>query len=122
MKKLPAIVTRLSGSLLFGLLVVGQVSAKLPPPSDEAKAKAAEAKAKSAWSDKVAAYKLCLVQDKTVAAYLKATGKPAGAAEGVAPCKDPGPYVPADDAAKLSQASAPVPTSAPAPAPEPPKK
>ena len=35
--------------------------AKLPPPSDEAKAKAAEAAAKAAWSDKVGAYQLCQV-------------------------------------------------------------
>ena len=38
--------------------------AKLPPLSDEAKAKAAEAAAKTAWSGKVDAYQLCRAQDR----------------------------------------------------------
>lgn len=62
---------------LIGLTLAGLASAKLPPPSDEAKAAAAEAKAKTAWSDKVAAYKLCLVQNKVVEHYRK--NKPAQA-------------------------------------------
>lgn len=116
MKKFPAIVTRLSAILLFCLLAVGQAWARLPAPTEEAKAKAAETKAKAGWSDKVAAYKLCLVQDKIAATYLTAAGKSATAAEGVSPCKDPGPYVSAEDASKLT------PAAAPAPAPEPAKK
>src|SRR5437899_11963571 len=118
MRKFSAIVTRLPASLLLGLLLgvlaLGQASAKIPPPSDEAKAKAAEAKAKTAWSDKVAAYKLCLAQDKTAAAYLKATGKSASAVAGVAPCNDPGPYVSAANVAKLT--AAPTPATSPEPA------
>ncbi len=45
--------------LLATMLGCGAVSAKLPPPSDEAKAKAAEAAAKTAHNGKVDAYKLC---------------------------------------------------------------
>ena len=40
-------------------LSVGAALAKLPPQSDEAKAKAAETAAKTAWSDKVASFQLC---------------------------------------------------------------
>ncbi len=75
--------------------------AKLPAPSDEAKAKAAEAAAKTKWSDSVAAYQLCKAQDRVAAAYFaeaKKAGKPASApASAPAACADPGPfaYVPA---------------------------
>jgi len=71
-------------------LVSSAAMAKLPAPSDEAKAKAAEAAAKTAWTGKVNAYKLCLVQERVVAHYLTTSGK------GTAPastCADPGPYV-----------------------------
>lgn len=43
--------------------------AKLPPPDEAAKAKAAEAAAKSAWQGKVDAYKLCQAQDRVAARY-----------------------------------------------------
>lgn len=66
--------------------------AKLPPPSDEAKAKAAEAALKAEWAGKVGAYKLCLAQDRAVAHYLKTSGKGAAPAS---TCVDPGPFVPA---------------------------
>ena len=72
------------------------VLATLPPPSSEAKAKAADAAAKSAWNDKVGAYKTCVAQDKTADVYrasLKAAGKEAPKAVATAPCTDPGPYV-----------------------------
>jgi hypothetical protein len=75
--------------------------AKLPAPSDEAKAKAAEAAAKAKWTDSVAAYQLCKAQDRVAAAYFaeaKKAGKPASApASAPPPCVDPGPfaYVPA---------------------------
>jgi hypothetical protein len=75
------------------LAVLGSTAfAKLPPPSDEAKAKAAEAAPKAAWAGKVSAYKLCLAQDRAVAHYLKTSGKGAAPAS---TCADPGPYVPA---------------------------
>lgn len=53
------------------LVVPGLAAAKLPPPPQDpaALAKAAEAKAKSAWASKVAAYKLCLVQDRLAARF-----------------------------------------------------
>ena len=73
----------------------GLALAKLPPPSDEAKAKAAEAAAKTAWSNKVGAYQLCQVMDKVAAQYL-ADAKKAGKAvqpTPTPPCTDPGPFV-----------------------------
>src|SRR5262245_6587262 len=72
----------------------GVALAKLPPLSDEAKAKAAETTAKTAWSDKVGAYQLCKVQDKVAAAYL-ADAKKAGKdlkPVSTAACTDPGPF------------------------------
>jgi hypothetical protein len=96
------------------LAALGSVAyAKIPaPPQDEAaKAKAAEAAAKTAWQTKVDAYKLCKSQDAIAAKYgnkagVKATtaaaNKPAGAASGPTstpvtatmppPCADPGPF------------------------------
>lgn len=80
---------------IFILLMLGFASAgfaKLPAPSDEAKAKAAEAAAKTAWSGKVDNYLLCKSQDKTAAHYYK-TNKTAKPAVATAPCADPGPFV-----------------------------
>jgi hypothetical protein len=76
-------------------LVLGTAIAKLPPPSDEAKAKAAEAANKAAWSGKVGAYEVCQTEDRLASAYrahAAATGKPASAAEPTPPCANPGPY------------------------------
>jgi hypothetical protein len=70
--------------------------AKLPAPSDEAKAKAAEAAAKSAWGDKVAAYQLCKSQDSVAAGYyagMKKAGKDAKPSVATPACADPGPFV-----------------------------
>ena len=64
--------------------------AKLPAPNDEAKAKAAEAAAKTAHAGKVDGYKLCKSQDKVAARYRK-SGKPVA----TPPCADPGPFKPA---------------------------
>ncbi|MFC7287180.1 hypothetical protein ACFQPC_03935 [Herminiimonas glaciei] len=77
---------------LLGTMVMASATAKLPPPSDEAKAKAAETKNKAGWSDKVAAYQLCESQNKVAAQYLKRTGKPKPDIA-VPPCTNPGPYV-----------------------------
>ena len=55
----------------------GLAFAKLPPPDDAAKAKAAETTAKAAWQAKVDAYQLCKAQDKTAAQYMKTSGKTA---------------------------------------------
>ncbi len=73
----------------------GAAMAKLPPLSDEAKAKAAEAAAKTAWSGKVDAYLLCKSQDKVAAAYFKsakAAGKETKPPATATPCADPGPF------------------------------
>lgn len=98
--------------------------AKLPAPSDEAKAKAAEAAAKTAWAGKADAFQLCKAQDKVVAHYKKAPvakdAKPvAKAAPGAAPasaCVDPGPFVytpvVAAPAAATAPAAAPAASSA----------
>ena len=51
--------------------------AKLPALSDEAKAKAAETAAKSAWSDKISGFQLCKAQDRSAGHYA-ATMKQAG--------------------------------------------
>jgi hypothetical protein len=57
--------------------------AKLPPPDDAAKAKAAETAAKAAWQAKVNGYQLCKAQDKVAAQYMKsAAKKPAAPAAG----------------------------------------
>ncbi len=52
----------------------GTVWAKLPPPSDEAKAKAAEAKAKADDAAKKDAEQLGKSQDKAVSNYRKNKG------------------------------------------------
>lgn len=80
---------------LIAALIAAPVFAKLPPASDEDKAKAAEAAAKGAWSDKVGLYQLCLAQDRTVDAYRKsskAAGKDLTVPAAAAPCANPGPY------------------------------
>jgi hypothetical protein len=76
-------------------LAIGGAMAKLPPSSDEAKAKAAETAQKTAWSDKVGAYHLCQSMDRvasTYRAHAAAAGTPASGAEQTPPCADPGPY------------------------------
>ncbi len=79
--------------------------AKLPAPSPEAAAKAAEAAAKTAWAGKVDNYKLCLSQDRVAAHYRKTTptAKPAAAAS--AACTDPGPFAYTPPAAKPPEAA-----------------
>ena len=72
--------------------VSGLVGAKLPPLSDEAKAKAAEAAAKAAWGDKVGAYQLCQAQNKVAADYLAEAGKSMQPTPTPA-CVEPGPFV-----------------------------
>ena len=85
--------------LLISSLVLCAASfafAKLPALSDEAKAKAAEAAAKSAWAGKVDNYLLCKSQDKVAASYYKtakAAGKDTKPAAAAPPCADPGAFV-----------------------------
>ena len=78
------------------LLAVCAAHAKLPAPSEEQKAAAAAAKDKQGWTDKVAAYKLCLAQDRVAAYYFKTKGsgsKPSATPTPLPACADPGPYV-----------------------------
>lgn len=107
--------------LLLGLIAIAFGStawAKLPPPTDEAKAAAAAAKDKAAWTDKVTAYQLCKAQDRVVAYYQKTKGGVRPSAE-VPSCKDPGPYVAtADPAGQVGVAdSKPVPAAGKPPTP-----
>ena len=81
-------------AFILALGLAGSAWAKLPPPSEEAKAKAAEAAAKTAHAGKVDAYKLCKSYDK-VASHVQKTNKAKmGKPEATAACVDPGPYVP----------------------------
>ena len=98
------------------LLINLQAAAKLPAPSDEAKAKAAEAAAKTAHGGKVEGYKLCVAMDRVAAGYqaaAKTAGKPASAPTETPACADPGPFVYTPPA----PASAPAAAAAPAPTP-----
>ena len=98
----------LAASILLCLAPVPVALAKLPPLSADAQAKADEAKAKTAWSDKVAAYQLCKAMDRTAEFYLK-TAKSAGqethAPATTPPCADPGPYVSASASAPAAAAT-----------------
>ena len=96
------------------LVMASAVFAKLPALSDEAKAKAAEASAKTAWSGKVDNFLLCKAQDKAASHYFK-TAKDAKPAVATPPCADPGPFV-------YTPAVAAPPAAAPASAAEPAKK
>jgi hypothetical protein len=103
------------------LLGAAQVSAKLPPPSDEAKAKAAEAAAKSAHAGKLDAYQLCKSMDKVAADYYAAAKKAGSSTTPPAatpPCVDPGPfvYVPPAAAAGAAAAAPTAPMAAATPA------
>ena len=108
--------------LLISLLVTCASSialAKLPALNDEAKAKAAETAAKTAWTGKVDNYLLCKSQDKTAVSYYKTaktSGKDTKPAAATPPCADPGAfvYVPA---APVTAAVAPVPVPATAATP-----
>ncbi|MGL6108991.1 MAG: hypothetical protein ACRC2B_02715 [Rubrivivax sp.] len=104
---------------LAAMWCVGPVSAKLPPPSDEAKAKAAETAAKAAHGGKVEAYLLCKSMDKVAMEY-HAAAKKAGTEikppTATPPCADPGPFVYAPPVAASAPGAA-TPAAAPAPAP-----
>jgi hypothetical protein len=84
-------------SLIVVASLAAPAFAKLPPLSDEAKAKAAETAAKSAWSDKVGAYQLCQSMNHVADYYrksAKASGKEAAAPIETPACTNPGPYAP----------------------------
>lgn len=90
--------------------------AKLPPPNDEAKAKAAEAAAKTAHTAKADGFLLCKSQDK-VAAHVQRTNKAkAGKPAATPPCADPGKFVYTPPEATPTAAVAPAATPAATPA------
>ena len=96
---------------LLGMSLAGAAVAKLPPLSPEAQAKADEAKQKTAWSDKVAAYQLCQAQDRVAATYRKAKGAQPKAAAAAAPADAAATAAAASTAAPATAAAA---TAAPA--------
>ncbi|MDE2147118.1 MAG: hypothetical protein KGJ24_10570 [Burkholderiales bacterium] len=103
---------RLGAALLLAALAAPAL-AKLPPPSEEAKAKAAEAAAKTAWSGKVDAYLLCKSMDHVAAVYRAQQAKAGKALPPVVatpPCVDPGPFVytPAPPASAAAPGAAPA--------------
>jgi hypothetical protein len=121
------------------LAMSGAALAKLPPLSEEAKAKAAEAAAKTAHGNKLANFQLCQSMDKVAAGYYanaKKAGKETKPAATTAPCENPGPFVytppapagAASAATSVAAAAAPAtatagaPPAAPAPAPTATKK
>ena len=77
---------------LAAALMAASVQAKLPAPSDEAKAKAAEAAARTAWQGKVEAYQLCKAQDRVAAHYRKGSADAKGGKAAASTCTDPGPF------------------------------
>lgn len=96
-------------------VLAGSAWAKLPAPTPEKAAAAAEAKNKAAWTDKVAAYKLCQAQDKVAGKYLKSDKGNGKKPTETPACADPGPYVPLPPAADAGAAAAPAaPAAAPA--------
>lgn len=88
---------------LAALSAAGAVMAKLPPPSEEAKAKAAEAATKAAHAGKVEGFKLCKAMDKVAAGYFadaKKAGRETKPPVATPACADPGPFVAPATAAK----------------------
>lgn len=85
--------------VMMGLAAVSAVAlAKLPAPvlDDAAKAKAEEAKAKTAHGAKVASYKLCLSMERAAANHFKtvaAAGQQPKPAQASPACTDPGAFV-----------------------------
>ena len=104
-------------TLVLASLFSASAMAKLPAPSDEAKAKAAEAAAKTAHGNKVADFQLCKSREKVAAHYYKtakASGKPTNPPVATPPCVDPGAFVAAAPAAPAAVAAAPAAGAKPA--------
>lgn len=77
-------------------LLAATAHAALPQPTAAEQAKAAEAKARAAWTAKVAAYQLCEAQDRVAAEYLsrvQGDGKKPVQPVPTSACVDPGPFV-----------------------------
>ena len=95
------------------LAVSGAAFAKIPPPvlDEAAKAKAAEAAAKTAWQAKLDAYQLCKAQDR-VAAYYK-SHRPAKAATAMPAANGAAAAAPATAAPAAAAAATPAPATTP---------
>ena len=105
----------LSAVYAVSVLCASAAFAKLPAPDDAAKAKAAEAAAKAAWSGKVDNYLLCNAQDRAAANFFanaKAAGREVKPAIATPACADPGPFAYTPPEAKpLEAAGAHSPTT-----------
>jgi hypothetical protein len=91
--------------VLSALAISFVAAAKLPAPSEEAKAKAAEAAAKTAHGNKVADFQLCKSREKVAAHYYKTNGKGKAAPAATPACADPGAYKPAETTAAAPAAT-----------------
>jgi len=94
--EISAQIARIAIVIMATAAYTGFVAAKLPPVTEDAKAKAAEVAAKSAWTDKVGLFQLCRAMDRTAEAYRKefqAAGKEPPQPTATPPCIDPGPFV-----------------------------
>jgi hypothetical protein len=99
--------------------------AKLPALSDDAKAKAAEAAAKTAHGDKVAGFQLCKSMNRTAAFYFaeaKKANKEPKPPTATPDCVDPGAFVYPPPAAVPAVAAPAAAPAAPAPAAKPAEK
>jgi hypothetical protein len=100
-------------ALLIALALSSSLAvAKLPALSDDAKAKAAEAAAKTAHGNKVADFQLCKSMNRTASVYYadaKKAGKDVKPPTPTPDCVDPGPFA--------APGAAPAPAAAPAVAP-----
>ena len=112
----------LLATLLATTAMAGPALAKLPPPSEEAKAQTADAAQKAAWSGKVNAYKVCQIEDRLAKAYHERV-KDAPPAQPSPACAEPGPAPIAARPIEASEAHSPpgnatAPPSTPATAAE----
>lgn len=99
-------VKMLTTGLLTGFCL--GATAKLPPQTEDAKAKAAEAAAKAAWTGKQETFLLCKSQDKVAAAYYKtakSNGKETRPPLPTPGCMDSGPFAYTPAEAKPLEAS-----------------
>lgn len=82
-------------------MAAAAAQAKLPPPDDATKAKAAETAQRTAWTSSVGNFQLCKSMDKVATRYradAQKAGKPLGAQVETPACKDPGPFALKQDA------------------------
>lgn len=97
-------------AILLAALAVASTAAfaKLPPLSEEAKAKAAEVAARNAFNDKVGAWQLCKSMDRVSVRYMaeaKKAGKETKPPTATPPCSDPGQFTATPAAQKPLEAA-----------------